>query len=59
MDTHDRKFRERFKAAGLQREADLNQAFKRAGVDALALSTDEDLVRALMRFVSLRRQRRK
>jgi uncharacterized protein (DUF58 family) len=59
VDTHDRKFRQRFKAQALRREADLNQTFQRSGVDALALSTDEDLVRALVRFVALRRQRRK
>jgi uncharacterized protein (DUF58 family) len=59
VDTHDRKFRQRFKAEALRREAELNKAFQRAGVEALALSTEEDLVRALMRFVALRRQRRK
>ena len=59
VDTHDRKFRQRFEAAGRQREADLAQSFKRAGVDALALSTDEDLVQAIVRFATLRRQKRK
>lgn len=59
VDTHDKKFRQRFQAAAQQREAALNEAFKRAGVDALALSTEEDLVRAIMRFAILRRQRRK
>jgi uncharacterized protein (DUF58 family) len=42
-----------------QREAALHEAFKRAGVDALSLSTDEDLVRAIVRFATLRQQRRK
>jgi uncharacterized protein (DUF58 family) len=59
VDTHDKKFRQRFQAAAQEREAALNEAFKRAGVDALALSTEEDLVRAIMRFALLRRQRRK
>jgi len=59
VDTHDRKFRQRFEAAGRQREADLAQSFKRAGVDALALSTDEDLVQAIVRFATLRRRQRK
>ena len=30
------------------------QAFRRAGVEAVALSTDEDLVRAIVRMATLR-----
>jgi uncharacterized protein (DUF58 family) len=59
IDTHDRGFRKRFKEAATQREADLTEAFKRSGVDALSLSTGEDLVRAIVRFAKLRQQRRK
>lgn len=59
VDTHDRKFRERFQAAVQRREQALAAAFKSAGVDALALSTEEDLVRAIVRFASLRQRRRK
>jgi uncharacterized protein (DUF58 family) len=59
IDTHDRKFRQRFEEAARQREAELEQAFKRAGVDALSLSTEEDLVRAIVRFATLRQRRRK
>ena len=59
VDTHDRRFRRRFQEAARQREAALHEAFKRAGVDALSLSTDEDLVRAIVRFATLRQQRRK
>jgi uncharacterized protein (DUF58 family) len=59
VDTHDARFRQRFREAARQREAAANEAFKRAGVDALSLSTDEDLVRAIVRFAALRRQRRK
>jgi uncharacterized protein (DUF58 family) len=59
VDTHDRRFRRRFLEAVQQREAALHEAFKRAGVDALSLSTDEDLVRAIVRFATLRQQRRK
>ena len=59
VDTHDRKFRQRFKAAAEQRETQLAEAFKRAGVSALSLSTEEDLVRAIVRFAKLRRQHRK
>jgi uncharacterized protein (DUF58 family) len=59
VDTHDRKFRQRFKAAAEQREVELAEAFKRAGVEALSLSTEEDLVRAIVRFAKLRKQHRK
>ena len=59
VDTHDRRFRRRFQEAARQREAALHEAFKRAGVDALSLSTDEDLVRAIVRFATLRQQRRR
>jgi uncharacterized protein (DUF58 family) len=58
VDTHDRGFRQRFQEAARQREAALTEAFKRAGVDALSLSTEEDLVRAIIRFATLRKQRR-
>lgn len=59
VDTHDARFRQRFKAAATEREAMLNATFKRANVDVLALSTEDDLVRALVRFVARRRQRRR
>jgi uncharacterized protein (DUF58 family) len=59
VDTHDKKFRQRFAAAAQKRERELNQSFKHAGVDALSLSTDEDLVRAIVRFAALRKQKRR
>ena len=58
VDTHDNKIRARFTEAAKHREAVLNEAFKHAGVDALSLATDEDLVHAIVRFAALRRQRR-
>ena len=58
VDTHDRKFRQRFQEAALAREAALAEAFRRAGIDALSLSTEDDLVRAIVRFATLRRQQR-
>ena len=58
VDTHDKKFRARFAQTARQRESALSQAFKHAGVDALSLSTEEDLVRAIVRFATLRRRRR-
>ncbi len=58
VDTHDRGFRQRFAEASARREAAVAAAFGRAGVDALALSTDDDLVRAIVRMATLRRRRR-
>jgi uncharacterized protein (DUF58 family) len=55
VDTHDRKFRQHFEEAARRREAELSEAFKSAGVDALSLSTEEDLVRAIVRFAEIRR----
>ena len=59
VDTHDKGFRQRFQEAATRREANLTEAFKRSGVDALSLSTGEDLVRAIVRFAKLRQKRRK
>jgi len=59
VDTHDKKFRKRFQEAATLRESALTESFKRAGIDVLPLSTEEELTRAIVRFASLRRQRRK
>ena len=59
VDTHDRKFRQRFFDAAQRRESGLKEAFKRAGVDILSLSTEEDMVRAIVRFAKQRQGRRK
>lgn len=59
VDTHDAGFRRRFAEAAHRREAELDHAFKQAGVDALSLSTDQDLVGAIVRFAAERRQRKR
>ena len=59
VDTGDKAFRRRFTEAARAREAQLAQSFKHAGVDVLPLSTGDDLVRAIVRFATLRQQRRK
>jgi len=59
VNTHDARFRRQFQEAVRRRETALEEAFKRAGVDALSLSTDEDLVRAIVRFAALRRAQRR
>ena len=58
VDTRDRRFRQRFQEAAQRRETELTETFKRAGVDALSLSTEEDLVRAIVRFATMRQRRR-
>jgi uncharacterized protein (DUF58 family) len=58
VDTGDKGFRRRFQEAARSREDAVNAAFKRAGVEAVSLSTDEDLVRAIVRMATLRRRRR-
>jgi uncharacterized protein (DUF58 family) len=57
VDTHDRGFRKRFAAAAERREAELRTSLRRAGVDALELSTEDDLVDAILRFSDLRKRR--
>jgi uncharacterized protein (DUF58 family) len=59
LDTHDPNLRKRFAEVAQRREAALNESFKHAGVDSLSLSTDGDMVRAIVQFATLRRQRRK
>jgi uncharacterized protein (DUF58 family) len=58
VDTHDRGFRRRFSAAASRREADIRSSLGWAGVDALELSTTDDLVDTILRFADLRKRRR-
>jgi uncharacterized protein (DUF58 family) len=58
VDTHDKGFRRRFREAADRREATLSEAFKRSGVDAVSLSTGDDLVQAIVRMAKLRQKRR-
>lgn len=59
LDTHDKKFQRRFADAAQRRQADLDAAFHHAGVDVLSLSTEDELVRSIVRFAGMRRQRRR
>jgi uncharacterized protein (DUF58 family) len=56
VDTHDPAFRRRYAEAAAKREATLDAAFRRAGVDAVALATDEDLVTAIVRMAARRKR---
>jgi uncharacterized protein (DUF58 family) len=57
VDTHNRRFRERFAAAAVKRETSLRESLARAGVDTLELGTDDDLVDSVLRFADLKKQR--
>jgi len=57
VDTHDSGFRKRFARIAAQREAELRDALTKSAVDALELSTDADLVDAIVRFVDMRKRR--
>jgi len=57
VDTHDAGFRKRFARLAAEREAALREALARSGVDALELSTNDDLVEAIVRFADLRKRR--
>ncbi|MBN9553701.1 MAG: DUF58 domain-containing protein [Alphaproteobacteria bacterium] len=57
VDTHDKGFRARFAAAAEKRDEALMAAFQSAGVDALELSTEDDVADAVLRFADMRRLR--
>jgi len=57
VDTGERGFRRRFAEAAKRREEALFQGLREAGVDALELSTDDDLFDAILRYAELRRRR--
>lgn len=57
LDTANAKFRNRYAQLVEEREQQLGTCFAQAGVDALELSTQEDLANALMRFSELRKRR--
>jgi uncharacterized protein (DUF58 family) len=57
VDTHDSGFRRRFAEAAARRERGLRASLARAGVDALELSTRDDIAGAILRFADLRKRR--
>lgn len=59
VDTSDPEFRQRYQAVTREREAQLQVAARRGGIDLHTVSTDEDLVGALVRIIQLRRMRRR
>jgi len=59
VDTSNPKFRKRFFEAAEKREENLNATLKRAGVDLYSVSTEEDLVSAIVRMAAQRKKRRR
>jgi uncharacterized protein (DUF58 family) len=58
VDSSDAEFRRRLREAGEEREAELRAVTLRAGVDIHPISTEDDLVAALVRVVESRKRRR-
>lgn len=58
VDTHDAKFRARFRALAKERRQWLAHTFARHGIDVLTLSTDGDVLSELTRFALRRREAR-
>jgi uncharacterized protein (DUF58 family) len=58
VDTHDAKFRRKFMEAAQRREQELAVLFKSAGVDMMSLSTEDDLIKAILRFAKRRELRK-
>ena len=57
LDTANPTFRKRYAQLVEERELQLQTTFAQAGVDALELSTSEDIAAALLRFSELRKRR--
>ncbi len=57
VDTSDRGFRQRFEQAAAEREAAVHRSLAIAGVQVASLSTEDDLVRAIVRMAAERRRR--
>ena len=59
VDTSSPDFRRRFNETTRRREETVQESLKLAGVDLYAVSTEEDLVNAIVRIASLRKRRRR
>lgn len=59
VDTSNATFRRRFAEAAQRREDTLKETTRRAGVDLYTISTEEDLVSAIVGMAALRKKRRR
>lgn len=58
VDTSNPAFRRRFLQAARRREEELEENMRRSGAELFTVSTEEDLVRAIVRMAALRKKRR-
>jgi uncharacterized protein (DUF58 family) len=56
VDTHDPSFRRKFSEVSMQRDDELVKTFRYCGVEPWSLSTGEDMVKAILRYISIRKQ---
>jgi uncharacterized protein (DUF58 family) len=59
VNTSNPEFRRRFSEAAERRESNLEESLKRAGADHFSISTQDDLVTAIVRMATLRKKRRR
>jgi uncharacterized protein (DUF58 family) len=59
VDTSDPEFRRRFADAAEARQAEIRELTRQAGTPLYDISTEDDLVRALVRMVESRRMQRR
>ncbi len=59
VDTSDAGVRAKFRQSADRRKQAVSEAFERAHADLLSLSTEDDLVAAIVRFNALRKERRR
>jgi uncharacterized protein (DUF58 family) len=59
LDTSNSEFRRRFHEVALRRESTLKENLNRVGVDHFSMSTEEDLVSAIVRMAAQRKKRRR
>ena len=57
VDTGDPEFRRRFYEAAERRENLLHETLRRTGIDLYSVSTEENLVSAIIRMAALRKKR--
>ncbi len=59
VDTHDAELRRRYQHVAERHAFELRSACRRASVDVLELSTEDDLVKSIVRYATLRKRQRR
>jgi len=58
IDTHEPKFRKRFRELARRRQRELTETFRRCRAEVLALSTSVDMVTEILRFATMRKKQK-